>query len=151
MWKPTDDRIRRVESLVLGNAVDLTLSLDSYATAVQPQIAQFNGGNVLGFFSGSNLEATIESSEQGADEQRIWIRGFRPVTDASSVFGSLSYRDTQQEASIDSAEVAINTRTGRCDIRRDARYSRFRVRIPSGTTWTFAAGVVPDVAAGGML
>jgi hypothetical protein len=54
----------------------LTLSLDSYATAVQPQIAQFNGSHVLGFFSGTNLEATIESAEQGTDENEMFIRGF---------------------------------------------------------------------------
>ena len=56
----------------------LTLSLDAYATAVQPEIAQFSGTHVLGFFRGANLEATMESAEQGTDENRITIRGFRP-------------------------------------------------------------------------
>ena len=58
----------------------MTLGLDAYATAVQPEIGQFNGAQVLGFFRGTNLEATIESAEQGTDENRITIRGFRPIT-----------------------------------------------------------------------
>ena len=53
----------------------LTLSLDSYASAVQPQIAQFKGSNVLGFFAGSPLEGTIESAEQGTDENRCHREG----------------------------------------------------------------------------
>jgi hypothetical protein len=130
---------------------DLILSLDAYATAAQPEIAQFSGAHVLGFFRGVNLEATIESAEQGTDENRITIRGFRPVTDAASLYGSLSFRDMPSATPIAGAEVPVNARTGRCDVRRDTRYSRFKVRIPAATAWTFCAGVVPDLATGGTL
>src|SRR4051794_5956451 len=129
----------------------LTLSLDAYATAVQPEIAQFSGAHVLGFFRGGNLEATIESAEQGTDENRVTIRGFRPVTDAASLYGSVSYRDTPSAVAVPGTEVPVNARTGRCDVMRDTRYSRFKVRIPAATSWTFCAGVVPDVATGGTL
>ena len=129
----------------------LTLSLDAYATAVQPEIAQFSGAHVLGFFRGASLEATMESAEQGTDENRITIRGFRPVTDAGTLYGSVTYRDTPSAIAIAGAEVAVNVRTGRCDLMRDARYSRFRVRIPAATPWTFCAGVVPDLTTGGTL
>ena len=129
----------------------LTLSLDSYATAVQPQIAQFNGSHVLGFFAGANLEATLESAEQGTDENRVTLRGFRPITDAATVHGSVTYRDTQGVSSTVGSEVLINSRTGRCDMMRDARYIRYRTRIPAATSWTFAAGVVPDVTTSGTL
>ncbi len=129
----------------------LTLSLDAYATAVQPEIAQFSGAHVLGFFRGSNLEATIESAEQGTDENRIIIRGFRPVTDAATLYGSVSFRDTPSGIATAGAEVLVNSRTGRCDVRRDTRYSRFKVRIPAATPWTFCAGVVPDLTTSGTL
>lgn len=136
----------------ISSSIDaLTLSLDSYATAVQPQTAQFSNAHVLGFFSGTSLEGTIESSEQGTDEQRLAIKGFRPITDAAVLYGSLSYRDTQGAASTAGTEVLMSSRTGRCDMMRDARYSRFKVRIPAATNWTFCAGVVPDVAGGGSL
>ena len=48
-------------------------------------------------------------------------------------------------------EVPVNARTGRCDVRRDTRYSRFKVRIPAATPWTFCAGVVPDLTTSGTL
>jgi hypothetical protein len=106
---------------------------------------------VLGFFRGASLEAIIESAEQGTDENRMTIRGFRPVTDAATLYGSVSYRDTPSAAAVAGTEVPANARTGRCDMMRDTRYSRFRIRIPAATSWTFCAGVVPDVAAGGTL
>ncbi|MDI1265902.1 MAG: hypothetical protein PS018_21880, partial [bacterium] len=129
----------------------LTLSLDAYATAVQPEIGQFNASHALGFFRGANLEATVETAEQGTDENRITIRGFRPVTDAAMAYGSVSYRDTPSAPAASGAEVPVNSRTGRCDQMRDARYVRFKVRIPAASSWTFCAGVVPDVTTGGVL
>jgi hypothetical protein len=127
----------------------LTLSLDAYATAVQPEIAQFDNINTLGFFRGVNLEATIESAEQGTDGARLTVKGFRPITDAPALFGSSSWRDTQLVAATAGAEVAVNQRTGRCDMMRDTRYTRFKIRIPAGTNWTFAAGVEPDLTTNG--
>lgn len=136
---------------IAGSLDAMTLSLDAYATAVQPEIGQFNNTHGLGFFRGASLEATIESAEQGTDESRITIRGFRPVTDAATLFGSASYRDTPSAIATAGSEVLVNTRTGRCDVRRDTRYSRFKVRIPAATSWSFFAGVVPDLTPGGTL
>ncbi len=136
----------------ISSSIDaLTLSLDSFATAVQPQIAAFNSSHVLGFFAGSNLEATIQTAEQGTDGKRIVCRGFRVITDSATVYGSTSYRDTQAANPTNGNEIAMSTRTGRVDFMRDARYQRFKVRIPAGTTWTFAAGVEPDLVTSGSL
>lgn len=129
----------------------MTLTLDAYPTAVQPEIAQFNPDHSLGFFRGPNLEATMESGEQGTDGKKIRVRGFRPVTDAPTLYGSASYRDTVNATAAAGPEVLINARTGRCDFQRETRYSRFKVRIPAATTWTFCAGVEPDVTSAGSL
>jgi hypothetical protein len=130
----------------ISSSIDaLTLTLDAYATAVQPEIAQFGSDHTLSFFRGDNLEATIETGEQGTDGQRIYVNGFRPITDAAAVYGSASYRDTQMATPSQLSEALVNSRTGRCDFRIDTRYSRMKIRIPSGTTWTFAAGIEPDV------
>jgi hypothetical protein len=132
----------------IGGSLDaMTLSFDDYATAVQPQLGQFDPSGTLGFFSGTALEATIQTGEQGEDWSRLDISGFKPITDASSVMGSLFYRDSQQATPIQSAETGLS-RLGRCDLRRDARYARFQVRIPTGTTWSNAVGIVPDVSQG---
>lgn len=129
----------------------LGASLDSFAVSTQPLIAQFSSAHKLGFFSGTNLEATLESSEQGTDSRLIaMMDGFRPITDAPTVYGSLSYRATQQATSTSLAEQAINTRTGMVNLRREARYMRFKTRIPAGTTWTFNAGIEPGVKTSGL-
>ncbi len=132
------------------NVDSMTLSFDDYATAVQPQLAQFGPSNSLGFFSGANLEGTLQTGEQGGDEDRLSIRGFRPITDASQCYGLLSYRDTQQANSLSTAEMGLS-RIGRIDIRKDTRYARFQLRMPAGQSWTFAAGVVPDFSPGGRI
>ena len=134
----------------ISSSIDaMTASLDSYATAVQPQISQFNSSHKMGFFTGSNLEATLETSEQGTSGDFIYIEGFRPVTDAASVYGSVSWRETQADNVTLGAEIARNARTGYCNLRREARYIRFKQRIPYGTNWTFAAGIEPDPDIGG--
>lgn len=136
----------------LSASIDaLAVSLDTFAGATQPLIAQFDSAHKLGFFQGDNLEATLESAEQGTDENRVTIRGFRVVTDAAGHYGSVSYRDTQQQNATAGTEVLVNTRTGRCDMMRDTRYSRFKVRIPAGTDWSFTAGIIPDISASGTL
>lgn len=137
----------------VSSSIDaMTLTLDAYASSVQPQIAAFNSEHKQGFFTGSNLEATLETGEQGTDENTITVRGFRPITDATSVYGRISHRMTQGLSVTNDAEVAISSRTGRIDPRiRDARYARMRVRIPSGTSWTFCSGVVPDIVQTGKL
>jgi len=140
-----------LESLdTLSSSIDaLTLTLDAYSTAVQPEIAQFDVAHKQGFFRGSNLEATIETAEQGTDGQRIFVNGFRPVTDAATFYGSCSFRETVQTTPTSTPEIARNSRTGRCDMRKSTRYSRFKVRIPAGTVWTFASGVEPDISMDG--
>lgn len=142
-----------LESLdaISGSIDALIASLDSYATAVTPEISQFSGSHALGFFRGTNLEATFETTEIGTDEKLVFYKGFRPITDAPVVYGSASSRMTQQGAVNAGAETLINSRTGRCDFRLDTRYSRMKSRIPAGTAWTFSAGVVPDGQQSGSL
>ncbi len=133
------------------NIDTMTTPWDNYAKSVTPEISQIDGNHMLGFFRGPNLEATLETSEQGTDGKRIRVKGFRPITDASVVYGSASFRETQQSAATAGAETLINVRTGRCDMLRSTRYSRFKARIPVGTAWTFCAGVEPDIVLEGAL
>lgn len=134
----------------ISSSIDaLGASLDSFAVSTQPLIAQFNSAHKLGFFSGSNLEATTETAEQGADGERLMVDGFEAITDAPTLYGSLSYRETPRDSSTDTSEILVNSRTGRCDVRRSTRYTRFKQRIPAATLWTFTAGVKPDISEDG--
>lgn len=126
-------------------------SLDDFAGADTPEISQIDSDHRFGFFRGPNLEATLETSEQGTDGRRLRVRGFRPVTDAAGLYGSVSSRETQQAAATPGRESLISARTGRCDMNVSTRYSRFKVRIPEGTVWTFCAGVEPDVKTDGLV
>jgi hypothetical protein len=135
----------------LSSSIDaLAATLDSFAVSTQPLIAQFNSAHKMGFFSGANLEATLETGEQGTDGRRVFMNGFRPVVDASSVYGSASYREIISETPTSLPEVAKNTRTGRCDLRRSTRYSRMKIRVPAATLWNYAAGVEPDIRQEGL-
>lgn len=142
-----------LESLdsISGSIDALTLSLDDYPSGLEPQLGQFDANKKLGFFSGAAMEATIDSAEMSGDNTRLTVRGYVPVTDAPTVFGRYVYRDTLQAIPTVGAEQGISARTGRFDQMRDARFIRFRNRIPAGTVWKFFAGVQPDASAGGAI
>lgn len=129
----------------IGGSLDaMAQSLDSWSTVILPELAAFNAGHMASTFSGTNLEATLETSEQGTDGNRIKLKkGFRPISDAPAVYGSASSRENQQQAVVAGPESLVNPITGICNMLVDTRYSRFKCRIPSGTNWTFINGVEP--------
>ena len=124
---------------------DMVLTFDAYPASVRPETAHFNSDHKLSFFRGDSLEASLETSEQGTDGRRIYVGGFRPVTDAGTVYGSIAHRDKVSDTPTDSSEVAKSSRTGKCNLRNETRYARFKVRIPAAESWTFCAGVEPDI------
>lgn len=118
-------------------------SLDSYPSATAAALAGFNSSHALGFFNGPNLEAKLESSEKGDLGTRIFVTGFRPSTDAPTVYGSVSSRENLQAVRSYSAEQIVNGQ-GLVPARVSTRYARARIRIPYGTPWNFAMGVEPE-------
>lgn len=117
-------------------------SLDDIATSAYSRLAGASATHRVGFFSGGNLEATLKTAEQGGD-RRVFVRGFRPVTDASTVYGSVEYRETERASSSTSAETAVNA-IGVCPQRVSTRFARGVVRIPAGEDWNYASGIEPD-------
>lgn len=126
----------------------LSGSLDDYSTSTLSQLALFNSAHKLGFLTGDNLEATIETAERGGDGKRIFVRGFRPITDAATVYGSVGARETTQATASYSSETLVNA-VGSCPQRVSTRYGRAKVRIPAAETWTYFMGVEPDVVSEG--
>jgi len=133
---------------VLGGNIELIpFSFDDVATATLATLAQFNPSNVLGFFTGPNTAATIETAEYGTNEKRTFVRGFRVITDAPAVNGSVSYRDNPQASYNYTLPIGID-QTGTCLVAGggiDSRYSRAMVQIPAGTAWTYLMAIEPDV------
>lgn len=144
--------LEALDALAPGGSIDaMTQSLDSFSTALVAELAAFDANHMLNFFRGPNLEATLETSEQGTDGTRIKLKkGFRPISDAPAVYGSASRRENLQAAVVAGAESLVNPITGICNMLLDTRYSRFKCRIPAGTVWTFINGVEPaDLATTG--
>jgi hypothetical protein len=118
-------------------------SLDAIAAALVSKLAAVNASHQLGFFDGANLEAVLETPEQSLEGQRIRVRGFEPRSDATTIFGSIRYRSRVQDTLVQTTEAAVNTQ-GRCTMNRDTKLARGRIRIPAGTSWTYAMGIEPD-------
>lgn len=138
----------------ISSSIDaLGASLDSFATSVSPEIAAFNSSHVLGFFRGSNLEATLdtpEHSRQSIEEKPggIFLRSYRPITDATTCAGTILYRGLQSATAAASSEKTVDS-YGRINVRRDTHFIRARTRIPAATSWTFAKGIEPDIVGSG--
>jgi hypothetical protein len=124
-------------------------SLDAISNAALSQLSGINANGALGFFTGGNLQATLETPEHGGDGRRIFVRGARVVSDAPTINVQVSGRESPQATQTYTTASSIDTR-GFAPQRLSTRYSRTRVIIPSGTSWTFAAGVEPDVSPEGL-
>lgn len=127
-----------IDTIALGSFDDIPLSNGAFA-----RLSGVTSDNKLGLFTGSNKEATLITSEHGGDKNRIFIRGYRPDTDAPTVYGSVSKRENIQDDATYSSEVLMNS-IGNVNSRVSTRYARGKMRIPAGTEWTFAAGAEPD-------
>lgn len=137
--------------LVAGSLDDMTGTLDDISTAAHDNLSACDTSGAIGFYSGSPLEAILETAEQSGDGRRIQVQGFTPVTDAADVFGSIGARDRLNDTPNYSAEVEMDEWRGFCAILLDTRYATGRIRIPAGTNWKFASAVRPEVVLTGAL
>ena len=127
----------------------LPASLDSRAWAGgRPNISAFNSSNQLAYFSGANMEATIETGEFPQSERVVYVDGLRPIVDGGTPTLQTGYRSgpgggltwtPAQSPGVD--EVAPQ--------RIAARHIRARCTIPSGSTWEHALGVEPRLRSTG--
>jgi len=124
----------------IGGSLDaMTLSLDAYATAVQPEIAQVSGAHVLGFFRAPIWKRRWKAPSKARTRTASPSAAFVPSPSGNALRLRLLSRYTVRVGD-PGAEVPVNARTGRCDVRRDTRYSRFKVRIPAERTGRSAPG-----------
>jgi hypothetical protein len=123
----------------------LPFSLDSRAwTGSLPTLAAFNDNFELGFFSGSPLQAILQTGDVAMSAgKRTFVNGFRPLTDAPTSTGRVAVKDYAGQARSWKASNAISTRTGLIPARASGRFHRFEVTIPAGATWGHIHGVEP--------
>jgi len=114
-----------------------------------PLIAGFDTDDKLVFFSGSPLEAVVQTGDQGlAFPRRAFVNGFRPVTDASSTYGRVAIKDRHGGNRVWGTEYAVQS-TGLIPARANGRLHRCEVRIPAGEEWAHLHGIEPQVSSGG--
>ncbi len=131
----------------INSSIDaLTFSLDDVSTGVLSAPAIFDSTHSMSLLSGSNLEATLDTSEKAnPDSRRLRVQGLRPDTDAPTVYGSVGTRENLQGTLVYSTEQLVDAR-GLCIANISTRLARGRLRIPAGTLWSVAQGVEPFFA-----
>ena len=131
---------------ISGSIDALTFSLDDVSSASLAKLSAVNSSHKLCFYTGSNLEATIDTAEQVLDgSRRVRVKGVRPVTDAVNCYGSIASRERTQDTATYSAEQIVNAR-GLCPANVSTRLARGHIRIPAGEAWSYALGCEPMFA-----
>jgi hypothetical protein len=63
------------------------------ALAALPKLSLFDGSVKLGFCTGANLEAVLDTPEQALSGRRVRVKGLRPITDAPACYGAVGARE----------------------------------------------------------
>jgi hypothetical protein len=133
----------------ISSSIDaLTLSLDSRIyTGGRLLLSAFNADHRLGYFTGSNLAATVDTTEaQPIPGRRAILREAWPLTDGGNPTITPITRNRQIDSATVGSASAINT-VGFCPLRTNARYWRLRISQPAGESWSHIMGVeVPERA-----
>jgi hypothetical protein len=123
---------------VLGGDIDsASINVDSQAFAGGALALQgFNSAHRAGTFDGDPLVAEIDTSEQGPEGKRGYVNGVRPIiesTTSPTVSVAPVTRNRVQDNPMVGSFKAVNG-IGQSDLRVNARYHRYRVRIAGGFT-----------------
>ena len=134
----------------LGTLDALPFSLDLYQTTPVLKLTGVGPDHVPGYFEGDTLEATLDLPEASiGNEVNMVVRGVRPLGDAPSAYVTVGQRQALNGAISYSTETAISAR-GVAPARVNGRYLTGRLRIPSGTEWTWVRGLDVDAISAGL-
>lgn len=132
----------------IGGSLDaLPFSLDSISTSAIAQLAAVGSTAMLGFYTGTNIEAILETPQED-DDNLEFIAGLSPMTDSPDAMCSIGYRMVPSGSVVYTAETLI-TDNGTCPQLLEARFNKARLRIPAGSTWKYARGIRPEAQAAG--
>lgn len=134
----------------IGGSLDaLAFSLDSISKSAAAQLSAFGSTNLLGFFTGANLEAILETAQVDGEGQMVFTDSFTPLTDCSTCVGAIGYRNNANAALSYTNESTIDD-MGQINMNGvESRYQRMKVRFPAGANWTYARGVHPNTQPAG--
>lgn len=132
---------------LLGDTDATGVSGDSalFTGSARATLAAFGTDKKMAFFTGANLEATIDTVEgQVFEGQRAFVHFVRPLCDGGSNSIKLGTRNNLYDSVSYGMAVTQNS-IGVCPFRSNARFHRARCIIAAGGIWSHFQGI--DVAA----
>jgi len=130
----------------IDNATTFPFSFDSRAwTGGEFKLAAFDTDNKYATFTGSNMAATLETTEtQPHSNGRSRVTRVRPLVEGSgTITTAIAPRDALTETATFGSAASLNT-DGSASVDSEGRYHRVRVSVAAGGTWTHAQGVGLD-------
>jgi hypothetical protein len=153
-WATSDITLEMIARLALPTSYTLdtldtvSSSLDALEFSLDSRVwidntislSAFNTDHKLCLFTGTALDATVETGEiEILEGKRTRLSRIRPMVDGgSTVTMQIGTRNTLTESVTWGAETATNS-TGDVETRNNARYHRARVKVAGG--FTHAQGV----------
>lgn len=133
-----------------GTVDSIPTSFDSkfWMGSGKPLLAAFDTNHAAGLFSGTTLEAILETGDVDIESARVFSGGIRPLVQgsAATLTAAIGYRQSRNEDVVYSNYAAMN-RELVVPFRVNARHLRSLVKIAAGSTWVHAAGVDFDYGA----
>ncbi|MFT2211505.1 hypothetical protein ACLJYM_06420 [Rhizobium giardinii] len=107
----------------------------------RPTFATFTSDNKLAYFTGPNLEATIDTADVEMDGMaRSFVNGARVITDATTFTLQDGVSGFHGDAITWSTANTAN-RAGLVPFRSDGRLHKFRLTITEATVWSIVSAV----------
>lgn len=130
---------------ILGYTLDnLPFPLDSRVwTGGNLLLALFDTNHKLNFFTGNNLDATVDTAEvQQTPGGSTKINMARPIIDGSNttIGVALAVRNRQSD-NVNPTSFSLVNSLGLCPQRAAGRYVRARIFVPGMQDWTHLSGV----------
>jgi len=128
----------------------LGFSLDSRVlTNGRLLLSGFSTNNKLAHFTGTTLEATIETAETGGPGMTL-VNGYRPVVDGGTVTVGLKTRDLPTATEVLIGPNAVDA-DGMAHFNKTARYHRAQIVVAAAGSWGHAAGGEYDATPEGIV
>lgn len=110
----------------------------------------FDTSHKLGFFNGTNLQATIDFGEVQPFPGRLaMVKNARPLVDGGSPTVAIGTRNRTEDTPSFNAATSLNS-LGTCPQRATGRYVRGEVVIPANSNWSHIQGLELEASAAGV-
>ncbi len=97
-------------------------------------LGAYDTSNILSSFTGSNLTGTLETGDiEVAPGSRFFVNEVRPIVDSSDATIQIAATARKNESFV-FGQISSQDDDGKCPVRVDGRYHRFRTNLPPAFT-----------------